>query len=193
MNQLSLKLCNRWISFLLTGFLLAVIGAIALSSMFWTTMATVVFFGALLLAAGIVNVLHSFWSADWKGFFAQLIVGILSSVVGWLILTNPGIGAASITMLLAVFFVAAGLSKIAGSLLLDIEEWGWLLASGIVTLGLGLLILAQWPSAALWVIGLFIGIDLLTSGISFIGYSLRLRRACKVRDQHMQIIKVELA
>ncbi len=193
MNQLSQQLCNRWISFLLSGFLLAILGTIALSSTFWTTMATVLFFGILLVAAGIVNVLHSFWATDWKGFFAQLIVGILSGIVGWLILTNPAIGSASITLLLAVFFVAAGLFKIAGSLLLDIEEWGWLLASGMVTLGLGLLILAQWPSSALWIIGLFIGIDLLVSGISSIMYSLRLRKLCKVQEQHTQIIKVELA
>ncbi len=194
MNQLTKKLCNRWISFLLSGFLLAILGTIALSSTFWTTMATVLFFGILLVAAGIVNILHSFWATGWKGFFAQLLVGILSGIVGWLILTNPGIGAVSVTLLLAVFFVAAGLFKVAGSLLLDIEDWGWLLGSGIVTLGLGLLVLAQWPSSALWVIGLFIGIDLLVSGISSIMYSLRLRKTCKLQErEHTQVIKVELA
>ena len=192
MNQLTEKLCNKWISFLLSGFLLAILGTIALSSTFWTTMATVLFFGVLLVAAGIINVLHSFWATEWKGFFSQLIVGIFSAIIGWIVLTNPAIGAASMTMLFAVFFTAAGLFKIAGSLLLEIEDWGWLLVSGMVTLGLGLLILAQWPSSALWVIGLFIGIDLIASGISFIMYSLRLRKSCKVRKQHTQVIKLEI-
>lgn len=192
MNQLTERLCSKWISFLLSGFLLTILGTIALSSTFWTTMVTVLFLGILLVAAGIVNVLHSFWATEWQGFFTQLIVGILSGIVGWLVLTNPAIGAASLTMLFAVFFVAAGLFKIAGALLLDIEEWGWLLVSGMVTLGLGLLILAQWPSSALWVIGMFLGIDLIVSGISFIMYSLRLRKSCKIRRQHTQVIKVEI-
>ena len=192
MNQLTEKLCSKWISFLLSGFLLTILGTIALSSTFWTTMATVLFFGSLLIAGGIVNVLHSIWASQWKGFFTQLIVGILSSIAGWLMLTNPAIGAASITMLFAMLFVTAGLSKIAGALLLEVDHWGWLLTSGIVTLGLGLLILAQWPSSALWVIGLFLGVDLLASGISFIMYSLRLRKSCNVRKEHTQVIKVEI-
>jgi uncharacterized membrane protein HdeD (DUF308 family) len=191
MIQLTETFCKRWISFLLSGFLLAILGTIALSSMFWTTMATVLFFGAMLVAASVIHILHAFWAIDWKGFFTQLIVGILSGIIGWVLLSNPGVGAATITLLIAVLFISAGLFKIAGSLLLDIEEWGWLLASGIVSLALGLLILARWPSSALWVVGLFIGIDLLASGISSIAYSLRLRKACKLKE-HTQVIKVEL-
>lgn len=183
MNTFTPGLCKRWNSFLVSGFLLLILGTIALSSAFWTTMATVIFFGALLIAAGLANILHAFWAAEWKGFFAQLIVGIFSAVVGWFILTHPGIGAASITLLLALFFTAAGLFKVAGALFQHGEQWGWMLFSGLVTLGIGLLIMAQWPSSALWIIGLFIAVDLIVSGWVNIMFSLTVRQACKLREQ----------
>ena len=183
MNNFTPGVCKRWNTFLLSGFFLVILGTIALSSAFWTTMASVMFFGILLLAAGIVNALHAFWASEWKGFFIQLVVGILSAIVGWLILANPGAGAASITLLLAVFFIAAGLFKVAGALLRDVERWGWMLVSGLTTLALGLLILARWPSSALWVLGLFIGIDLIVSGWTYVMYSLTVRKACKLKEE----------
>lgn len=176
-------LCSRWNAFLLSGFFLVILGTIALGSAFWTTLASVMFFGILLTAAGIANIFHSFWASEWKGFFSELITGILSSIVGLLMLGNPGIGAASITLLLAVFFIATGLFKIAGAFLLNIEEWGWVLLNGVVALALGILILLQWPSSALWVIGLFIALNLLISGWSHIMFSLSLRKACKLKDK----------
>lgn len=185
MNEFTPRVCKKWNSFLLTGFFLVILGTIALSSAFWTTMASVMLFGILFVAGGLANILHAFWASEWKGFFAQLIVGILSAVVGWLIVTNPGIGAASITLLFAVFFTAAGLFKIAAALLSKVEQWGWMLFSGIITLGLGLLILAQWPSSALWVLGLFIAIDLLVAGWSHIMYSLTVRKVCKQREERV--------
>lgn len=186
MNTITQSLCNRWNSFLLSGFFLVLLGTIALSSVFWTTMASVMIFGVLLLAAGIASTLGAFWASEWKGFFAQLIIGILSAVVGGLILANPEIGAASITLLLAVFFVGAGLSKIAGALLLEIENWGWMMMSGLVTLALGLLILAQWPSSALWVLGLFIAIDLMITGWTSIMYALSVRKRCKIMEERRE-------
>lgn len=180
MNSFTPTLCKKWNSFLLSGFLLVILGAIALSATFWTTMATVIIFGSLLVAAGLVHVAHAFWAGEWKGFFTQMIVGILSSVIGWLILTNPGMGAASITLLLAVFFIAAGLFKIAGAIFLHEEHWGWMMLNGLLTLGLGLIILAQWPVSALWIIGLFIGAEFIVSGWVNILFSLKVRQICKV-------------
>jgi uncharacterized membrane protein HdeD (DUF308 family) len=184
MNSITQNLCKRWNSFLLSGFFLVLLGTIALSSAFITTLATVLFIGIILIASGLAHSVNSFWSADWKEFFAHLMVGILSIVVGWMIITNPTLGALSITLLAAVYFIAAGLFKIAGSLLLPISNWGWLFLSGLVTLILGVLIVAQWPGSALWVIGLFIAIDLLFSGWTSIMFALALRKTCKLKNQH---------
>lgn len=159
------------------------LGTIALTSVFWTTMASVILFGALLVAAGSATVVNSFFTADWKGFFAELIAGILAAVVGWIIVMNPILGATTLTFLLAVYFAVSGLIKISGALIHHLEHWGWLLLNGVVTLALGLMILAQWPTASLWVLGMFLAIDLIVSGWTAIMLSLAVRKTCKLQGQ----------
>lgn len=187
MFTLASPLCSRWSSFLLVGIFLTILGALALSSVFVTTIATVLFLGALITAGGISLLIHAFWAPEWRGFFAQLITGILSAVVGWLMITHPAIGALSITILLAALFIASGLFRIVGALTLDIENWGWMLVNGLVTLALGILIFAQWPEASLWVIGLFIGIDLLFSGWTNVLMGLMLRKKCALVESKPKV------
>jgi uncharacterized membrane protein HdeD (DUF308 family) len=159
------------------------LGSIALTSVFWATMVSIILFGTLLVAAGSATVLHSLLIADWKGFFVELIAGILSSVVGWMIIMNPILGATTLTIVLGVYFTVSGLIKISGGLLNNLEHWGWLLFNGIASSALGLMILAQWPAASLWVLGMFLAIDLMVSGWTAIMLSLAVRRICKLKDQ----------
>lgn len=180
MNFAENPLCSKWSTFLTLGIVLIILGTIALGSAFWTTMATVWLFGIVLAAGGIAQVIHSFYNPEWKGFFGYLFLGILSTVVGWLIITNPIAGATSLTLILAALFIASGLFRIATSLFGSVEHWGWLLFNGIITLILGVLILAQWPLASLWVIGLFIAIDLLITGWTHVIMSFALRKRCSL-------------
>ena len=142
-------LCRKWGSFLALGAILVVLGTLALGSAFWTTFASVVLLGAILVGAGIAQIVHAFWAPEWKGFFAELLLGILSMVVGGLMIANPVLGAVTLTLLLATLFIASGLFRIATALFGHIEHWGWLLINGIITLALGILILVQWPAGSL--------------------------------------------
>jgi uncharacterized membrane protein HdeD (DUF308 family) len=94
-----------------------------------------------------------------------------------IIVANPGAGALVLTLILAVFFMVAGLFRIMAALTMRFPQWGWLLVSGIVTLLLGLLIWRQWPVSGLWVIGLFIGIDMIFCGWSWVMAALAARRS----------------
>lgn len=183
MNSFSPILCKKWNSFLLNGFFLLTLGTLALVSSFLTTMVTVMFLGALLIAASISLIVHAFWANDWSGFFSQIAVGTLSAIIGWIMFMNPAISAASITLFLALFFIAAGIVKLASALFLTIEHKGWFLLNGLITLGLGIAILAQWPTSALWLLGMFIGIDLVVSGWSSIMFSLAVRKRCKLEGK----------
>lgn len=173
-------LCVKWGSFLTVGIFLVLLGIIALGSAVLTTYATVLLFGVLLIAGGFAQVIHAFWTPEWKGFFVQLLLGILSAVVGWLLVMNPVVGALSLTLVLSTFFIASGLFRIAAALFKHVEHWGWMLFNGIVTLALGLLILAQWPSSSLWIIGLFIAIELIFSGWAYLFFGFGLRKYCKI-------------
>ncbi len=182
MNNSISPLCNRWLTFLVMGTFLILLGILALSSGFITTITAVVFLGLLLAASGIIQIIHSLVTPDWKGFFTQMLVGILSTVTGWLMVTRPAVGAVSITLILAVFFIAAGLFKIATALMVEVEQWGWLLFNGLITLALGVMIFVQWPAASYWIIGLFIAIDLIFSGWANIMLALRLRKICPIKS-----------
>lgn len=179
-NMTEHPLCSKWGSFLIIGVLLTLLGTIALFSSFVTTMASVFLFGLLLAAGGIAQIIHAFWTPEWRGFIGQMLLGILSAVVGWMLVMNPITGALSLTLLLATLFIASGLFRIVTSLFSHMEHWGWVLFNGIITLALGILILAQWPAISLWVIGLFIAIELIFSGWAYIMFAFGLKKRCNI-------------
>jgi uncharacterized membrane protein HdeD (DUF308 family) len=112
----------------------------------------------------------------WRGFLLELLSAILYLVVGVLLLVNPVAGALALTVVLAVFLIVEGIFKFIMALRVrDHRGWGWLLASGILSAILGVLIWAQWPASGLWVIGLLVGIQLLFTGWSLVMLALAAR------------------
>lgn len=179
--------CSLWSSFLTIGIFLVILGTLALSSAFFTTLATVFFLGLLLFAGGVSYIIHSFWTPDWKNFFIQFFLGALSAVAGWLMVLNPATGAVSLTLLLGSFFIASGIFKTFAALSTHLEHKGWFIFNGVITLLLGILVLLQWPASSLWIIGLFIGIDLIFGGWTNIMYGLMLRKRCSLEPNRESI------
>jgi len=167
---------HNWGWFLALGIALVIFGAIALGSSVLATLASVLFFGWLLIFAGALEAVQAFWQRQWGGLFLHLLGGILSVVVGFILVANPVVGALMLTLVLAVFFMVAGLFRILASLTMRFPHWGWVLLSGVISLLLGIFIWRQWPVSGLWVIGAFIGIDLIFSGWAWIMLSLAARR-----------------
>ena len=170
------EIAQHWKWFLGLGIVSIIIGTFALGSSVVVTLASVILFGWILLLMGGIEVGHSFWQRQWGGFVLHLVNGILSIVVGFLLVTNPGASAVVLTLLLAMFFMAGGLFRILTALMMRFPSWGWRLLNGVVTLILGILIWNQWPLSGLWVIGLFVGIDLIFSGWSSVMLALAARR-----------------
>ena len=129
------------------------------------TIAVQIMLGWLLIIGGIAEGIHAFMAQGWRGFLLELLSAILYLVVGILLLVNPVTGALALTVLLAVFLVVEGIFKIIMALRVrDHRNWGWLLASGILSLILGAMIWSEWPASGLWVIGLLVGVQLVFSG-----------------------------
>ncbi len=154
------------------GIGLIALGIFAIYSVVTTTFISVFLVGWLLILAGFIQVGYAFWARNWSGFLLQLLTGLFSFVAGGLILYNPLIGAASLTLFLSFLFIVQGIVRIVMSLTKKFTHWIWVLTSGIVTLALGILILYQWPYSSLYIIGLFVGIDLVFSGWSLVMLSL---------------------
>ena len=170
------QIAQHWQWFLGLGIVSIILGTVALGSSVLVTLASVVLFGWILLLMGGIEVGHAFWQRQWGGFFLHLVNGILSIVVGFLLATSPGASAVVLTLLLAMFFMAGGLFRIFTALMMRFPSWGWRLLNGIVTLVLGILIWNQWPVSGLWVIGLFVGIDLIFGGWTTVMLALAARR-----------------
>jgi uncharacterized membrane protein HdeD (DUF308 family) len=158
------------------GILMIILGVFAIGAPVVATVAFQVVLGWLLVIGGIAEAIHAFMAQNWRGFLFELLSAILYVVVGALLLFNPLLGAAALTLLLAVFLVVEGIFKIIMALRVrDHRGWGWVLASGILSLILGAMIWAQWPASGLWVIGLLVGIQLLFTGWSVVMLALAAR------------------
>lgn len=162
------ELKGTWGWFVGVGAVLIVVGLAALSWSVAATLVSVEIFGWLLLFSGAITVGHAFVRRRWAGFFLELFAGILHTVVGLLMVSNPAASAAVLTLLIAMFLLIGGLFRIIAAVTTRFHHWLWMLLNGIVTFLLGILIWQQWPLSGLWVIGLFIGIDLLFHGWSLV-------------------------
>jgi uncharacterized membrane protein HdeD (DUF308 family) len=150
------------------GGVLVLVGVLALAYPAITTVETAVVFGVLLLIAAALQMGTAVWARGWGGFFLNVLVGLLYSFVGLVLIDRPTLAAVELTLLLAVFMVAAGLYRLVAALSLRFTGWGWALLNGVITLLLGVLIWRHWPGDGLWVIGLLVGIELLFSGWSLV-------------------------
>jgi len=179
-GQLPLKamegLHRHWGLFLLLGIVLIVLGMIGISASALFTLASVVFFGWLFVISGVGVVVHAFCVNRWSGFFLQLLSGLLYLIVGWILVARPGLGALTLTLVFAISLVVQGAFRIGAAVSTRMDGWGLLLLSGIVTLVLGLMIWNEWPLSGLWVIGLFVGIELLFYGWWIVSLAFSARR-----------------
>jgi uncharacterized membrane protein HdeD (DUF308 family) len=158
------ELQKKWGWFLALGIVLIIGGAVALGSAFLTTVFSVVFLGWLMIAGGILQAVHAFGCKRWSGFFIDLLTGLLYVVVGFMCVANPGATAVTLTLLMAMFLIFGGIFRVVIALITRYQNWGWLLLHGAVNLLLGIFIWRQWPLSGLWVIGLFVGIDMMING-----------------------------
>ncbi|MFM9846376.1 MAG: HdeD family acid-resistance protein [Hyphomicrobiaceae bacterium] len=177
-------IADHWGWFLGVGLLLALAGAAAIAFPFFSTVAAKVALGWLLLFTGIVNVIHAFATWGWRAFAHNLLVGLLFVAAGAYLAFFPLTGIITITILLAALFIAEGYLELMMALRLQPDAgWGWVLLSGILAIGAGVMIGLGLPDSSTWVLGLLTGINLLASGLSFIFLALSGRSASK---HHME-------
>ena len=158
------------------GIVLIVLGTIALGSALVMTITSVFFFGWILIIGGVLEAVHAFWrEKGWGGFFLDLLTGILYVVAGWMMVTNPQESAVLLTLVIAMFLVFEGVFRIVASLAARYPHWGWVMFNGVISLILGISIWQRWPYSGLWVIGLFVGIEMLLNGWSLVMLSLSAR------------------
>jgi uncharacterized membrane protein HdeD (DUF308 family) len=164
------KKINTWLLGL--GWVLAVLGLTCLFASFTATMATVIFFGAVLLIAGIVQLAHTLMARS-EDFLFRMISGGLYCLVGVLMVVDPVSGAIGLTLLLGLFFLASGAIRLVvafSAQRLGLSA-GWHFLGAALTLLLAVVILSGWPASGNWLIGLLLGVELLFTGLTLIFFT----------------------
>jgi uncharacterized membrane protein HdeD (DUF308 family) len=163
-----------WVVALGTIYLLS--GLIALYSVATATVASVFVVGIMMLIAGAAEVINAFQMKSWGKFFFWILLGVLYILAGFVTFENPLLAAALLTLMLGAALVASGIMRIILAFSMR-EETPWIgvIFSGVITLVLGLVILAHWPVSSLYILGLFLGIDLVFAGVGWIGIGLGLK------------------
>jgi len=169
------EMIQHWGWFLALGIGLLLLGIAAVVRSVKATVVSMLFFGWLLVLAAGIEAVQALLVGKWAGSFLHLVAAVLFLITGVLILRKPVLGAEVVTMFMAMFFLISGLFQLVAALALHEPDWGWQALNGIITSLLGVLVLAQWPASGLWVIGLFVGIDLIFRGWAWVKLALDLR------------------
>ena len=164
--------------FVLLGVVLLAFGIIAAGNLFVATAISVFFVGMMMIAAGFVEIIHAFGVKSWGSFIWWLLAGVLYVVAGYFAFANPLLAVGVMTLFLAFSLIASGIVRIViGFTAKELDGWGWVVAGGVVTVIAGLIIMSGWPINSLWILGLFLSIDLMVQGISYIAFGMGLKRA----------------
>jgi uncharacterized membrane protein HdeD (DUF308 family) len=170
-------IAERWGWFLALGIVLLLAGIAAIAFPLLSTIAAKIALGWIFLAGGAVLIIHGFSIKEWRGFLLGLLIGLLYLVAGGWLAFFPFTGIVTLTILLAALFLAEGvLEAIMAVRVRPHEGWGWLLLSGLVAIAVGVLIAYELPSSATWAIGLLAGVNMLSTGASFVVLALAGRR-----------------
>ncbi len=154
----------------ISGILGVIAGIFAIATPFFAGIAFTKILGVILVVGSIVHLVREIIARRGIGsFLLGLIVSILYFVAGVFLISNLLVGLYLITLTLGMVFTVIGLLKIAVSLDVSGKQgWGWILVNGIITLILGLWILAALPKSMLWALGIVVGVDLIFYGASLI-------------------------
>jgi uncharacterized membrane protein HdeD (DUF308 family) len=160
---------NRML-YLVQAILMVVGGAVAILFPVFASAAFVRFLGWILIASGIIQGLSLLSARNHPSFWLALISSVLAVVVGFLMLDNTLATMVVISILLIVFFMVEGISKIVFALTIrPLQGWFWVLASGILAIVLAVILWNSMPVTAGWLIGLLLGVNLITEGMALAG------------------------
>lgn len=169
---------RNWGWLLALGVVFELAGFISLGMVVSVTLASMFLIGALVLVTGVFQLIDVFRSQGWKAAAWHFLIALLYIFAGSLIIYDPFIASTIITAMLAWTLIIIGVAR--AFMAFSIRQskgWFWLLLAGIASIALGVMILMQWPASGLWVIGLFISIELIINGWSYVLLALAIRQS----------------
>ena len=168
----------KWGWIVALGVIFMIAGVIALGSVVMATVSAVLIVGIMMIMAGVAEIIAAFNVKDWGKFALWMLLGLLYVAAGVICIVDPLAAAVILTLMVGAALVVGGILRmvLAWNMREAGKPWGWVLVSGIISLLLGLEIIAQWPYSGVYVLGIFLGIDLIFIGSGWLAIGLALKR-----------------
>lgn len=171
------RLRAKWGWFVALGLLLLACSFVAFANLFIATVVSVYYVGILMLLGGVVHLVHAAQVRGWEHVLFWALSGLLYTLAGIFAFINPLLASAVLTLFLAVALVVAGVFRIwIGRRLKPVRGWGWMLFGGVVTVLAGFAVVLGWPINSLWILGLFLAVDLCFQGVTLVAFGMGIRR-----------------
>ncbi len=183
MNQVQIVLeefPRKWKWLFILGVFHVLIGTFGVLFAGFVTISTTILFGVFMFLAGLFQFIH--WlrekETNWSGRIPHLVFALLYIVGGIVIFLNPIQGASALTILLGALFIVIGTFRVGLAVFLARHGWRWFWHAllGLISVYLGFYIVVHWPVSSLWVIGLFVSIELIVNGWQLIWVALMARK-----------------
>jgi uncharacterized membrane protein HdeD (DUF308 family) len=160
------------------GIVLIILGILALVLPFAATIAASLMFGWLFILAGVAQIIFAIQSRHERYFIWRLLLGIVYVLAGIFVLSSPIITALTLTLIMGISIFVQSVIQVVGAFQMKPDQgWGWILFSGIMGIILAILIWSQWPSSAIWFIGIWLGVNFLSDGLGLVMSASALRSA----------------
>jgi uncharacterized membrane protein HdeD (DUF308 family) len=166
---------RHWGWFVVLGVLIVLLGIAGLVFTEVFTLGIVALLGYLFAISGVIEIIHAIVRKGWSGFWVDLLSGVLSLLVGVMIVVRPLAAAAVLTVLIGIVFLIGGIFRLWAGAGLRAPYGIWIVLHGIISAMLGVMILAEWPFSSVLVIGTLVAIDIIFSGSRLIALGARAR------------------
>jgi uncharacterized membrane protein HdeD (DUF308 family) len=169
---------SKWGWILAFGIFSLIAGVIALAgSTMFATATAVYIVGFMMLFEGVAEIVAAFNARDWGHRLMWLLLGAIYVFAGFVCLQDPFRAATILTLLLGIALVIGGLVRIfLATRMKQGTPWGGVVFSGLISFLVGLIIIAKWPVSSFFVLGIFLGVDLIFIGSSWIAVALALKK-----------------
>lgn len=174
----STELRGSWRYLMGAGIVVSILGILAIAAPVVGGIALSMLFGTFLVIGGLVHLSHAFSARGWSAVTWEFLLAGVYVVAGVALALDPIFGLATLTLLLVAFFAVGGVAEVGLGLRMRPEpRWGAVVASGLVSVLLAVLLWVGFPSTARWAVGLLLGVGLLFSGVALIAVANAGRKA----------------
>jgi uncharacterized membrane protein HdeD (DUF308 family) len=161
----------------LLSIVMIIFGILAITLPIISSLAVAIVIGWLVIFAGVAQLVHAFQSKGIGHIVWKILVAAFYLVAGANLIARPALGAAGLSLVLGIFLIAEGVADVIAYFVMPKSGSSlWMLLDGIITLALGFMIWNHWPSGSLWIIGTFVGISMVMTGITRLMMALAVRK-----------------